>query len=80
MGRSRASACILYGMTYGGLHFVQYHTSLQYKDKIMSEDLKLNPLQRDLLRALAFEQTFIAVRAGWGSGKTSALVFAISAD
>jgi hypothetical protein len=43
----------------------------------MSEDLQLNPLQRDLLRALAYEQTFIAVRAGWGSGKTSALVFAI---
>ena len=39
----------------------------------------LNPLQRDLLRALAHEQTFIAVRAGWGSGKTSALVFAILA-
>jgi len=42
-------------------------------------DPKLNPLQRDLLRALATEQTFIAVRAGWGSGKTSALVFAILA-
>ena len=39
--------------------------------------MKLNPLQKDLVRALVDEETFIAVRAGWGSGKTSALVFGL---
>ena len=39
--------------------------------------MKLNPLQKDLVRSLVDEETFIAVRAGWGSGKTSALVFGL---
>ena len=39
--------------------------------------MRLNPLQKDLVGALVDEETFIAVRAGWGSGKTSALVFGL---
>ena len=39
--------------------------------------IKLNPLQLDLIGALLRQETMIAVRAGWGSGKTSALVFAL---
>lgn len=39
--------------------------------------IKLNPLQLDLISALLRQETMIAVRAGWGSGKTSALVFAL---
>jgi hypothetical protein len=38
-------------------------------------ELKLNPLQIDLIDKLIYSHDpFIAVRAGWGSGKTSALV------
>jgi hypothetical protein len=41
-------------------------------------ELKLNPLQIDLIDKLIYSHDpFIAVRAGWGSGKTSALVFAL---
>ena len=41
-------------------------------------ELKLNPLQVDLIDRLIYsDDPFIAVRAGWGSGKTSALVFAL---
>ncbi len=41
-------------------------------------NIKLNPLQVELINRLLFsEDKIIAVRAGWGSGKTSALVFAI---
>lgn len=41
-------------------------------------ELKLNPLQIDLIDQLLYsDDPFIAVRAGWGSGKTSALVFAL---
>ena len=41
-------------------------------------ELKLNPLQIDLIDQLLYSgEPFIAVRAGWGSGKTSALVFAL---
>lgn len=41
-------------------------------------ELKLNPLQIDLIDKLIYSNDpFIAVRAGWGSGKTSALVFAL---
>ena len=37
--------------------------------------LNLNPLQVDLIDKLIYSnEPFIAVRAGWGSGKTSALV------
>ena len=40
--------------------------------------LNLNPLQVDLIDKLIYSSDpFIAVRAGWGSGKTSALVFAL---
>jgi len=40
--------------------------------------VKLNPLQLELLEAITRQQTMVAVRAGWGSGKTSALVFALA--
>lgn len=41
--------------------------------------LKLNDLQKELVsRLLLSNENFIAVRAGWGSGKTSALVFALA--
>lgn len=40
--------------------------------------IKLNDLQIDLIDKLLFsEESFIAVRAGWGSGKTSAIVFSL---
>ena len=42
--------------------------------------MKLNDLQMSLIKALLLSNdNFIAVRAGWGSGKTSALVFALAA-
>jgi hypothetical protein len=42
--------------------------------------MKLNDLQMSLIKALLLSaDNFIAVRAGWGSGKTSALVFALAA-
>lgn len=42
--------------------------------------MKLNDLQLSLIKALLLsDDNFIAVRAGWGSGKTSALVFALAA-
>ena len=37
----------------------------------------LNPLQQEVIDALAQGDRYIAVRAGWGSGKTSTLVFAL---
>ena len=41
--------------------------------------LNLNELQLTLIkRLLLSDDNFIAVRAGWGSGKTSALVFALA--
>jgi len=41
--------------------------------------LKLNELQATLIkRLLVSDDHFISVRAGWGSGKTSALVFALA--
>ena len=40
--------------------------------------IKLNPLQLELIEAITRQQTMVAVRAGWGSGKTSALVFALA--
>jgi hypothetical protein len=46
----------------------------------MINNLVLNPLQREIIdRLLTTPDNYIAVRAGWGSGKTSALVFAILA-
>jgi hypothetical protein len=39
--------------------------------------LILNPLQQEVIDALAQGDRYIAVRAGWGSGKTSALVLCL---
>ncbi len=39
--------------------------------------INLNPLQRDLLRAIVRQDVYISVRGGWGSGKTSGLVLAL---
>ena len=39
--------------------------------------LSLNPLQQDIIGAIRREERIIAARCGWGSGKTSALVFSI---
>jgi hypothetical protein len=45
----------------------------------MMTKLKLNELQATLIkRLLVSDDHFISVRAGWGSGKTSALVFALA--
>lgn len=38
--------------------------------------LTLNELQADIIEAVTREQPVVAVRAGWGSGKTSGVVFA----
>lgn len=40
-------------------------------------DLVLNPLQRAIIKSILSEDRIIAARCGWGSGKTSALVFAL---
>ena len=37
----------------------------------------LNELQRKIIKAIRREDKIIAARCGWGSGKTSALVFAL---
>lgn len=37
----------------------------------------LNPLQEQVIASLASGATYVAIRAGWGSGKTTALVFGI---
>ena len=42
----------------------------------MSE-IKLNPLQLEIIRSITRKDKVIAARCGWGSGKTSALVFSI---
>ena len=43
-------------------------------------DVKLNSLQIDLLNKVLFTtDSYVAVRAGWGSGKTSAIVFSLLA-
>ena len=42
----------------------------------MSE-IKLNPLQLEIMRGITRKDKVIAARCGWGSGKTSALVFSI---
>ncbi len=42
----------------------------------MSE-IKLNPLQLEIMRSITRKDKVIAARCGWGSGKTSALVFSI---
>ena len=39
--------------------------------------LSLNPLQQDIIGAIRREERVISARCGWGSGKTSALVFSL---
>ena len=39
--------------------------------------LKLNPLQSEIISRITNEDKIIAARCGWGSGKTSALVFSL---
>ena len=39
--------------------------------------IKLNKLQRHIIRAIDNEQEVIAARCGWGSGKTAALIFSL---
>jgi hypothetical protein len=39
--------------------------------------LELNELQRNIISRIRLEDKIIAARCGWGSGKTSALVFAL---
>jgi hypothetical protein len=40
-------------------------------------DIKLNSLQLEIISKITDEEKIIAARCGWGSGKTSALVFSI---
>ncbi len=40
-------------------------------------DIKLNPLQLEIISRITDDQKIIAARCGWGSGKTSAWVFSI---
>ena len=40
-------------------------------------DLKLNELQRHIIAGIRKKDKVIAARCGWGSGKTSGLVFAL---
>ncbi len=39
--------------------------------------LQLNPLQAEIISRITIEDKIISARCGWGSGKTSALVFSI---
>ena len=40
-------------------------------------EIKLNPLQLEIIRGITRKDKVISARCGWGSGKTSALVFSI---
>ena len=40
-------------------------------------ELKLNDLQKDVIKAIRSGHKMIGIRGGWGCGKTSALVFAL---
>ena len=40
-------------------------------------EIKLNPLQLEIIKGITRKDKVIAARCGWGSGKTSALVFSI---
>ena len=40
-------------------------------------NLRLNPLQEQVIAALMAGHVYLAIRAGWGSGKTAALVLAV---
>ena len=40
-------------------------------------EIKLNELQLNIINAISRKDKVIAARCGWGSGKTSALVFSI---
>lgn len=53
---------------------------MQKRKVLKMTDVKLNPLQIDLLNKVLFtNDSYVAVRAGWGSGKTSAIVFSLLA-
>ena len=43
----------------------------------MMTNIKLNELQLNIINAISRKDKVIAARCGWGSGKTSALVFSI---
>ena len=42
-----------------------------------SKDFILNDLQREIIRGIRRKDKVIAARCGWGSGKTSSLIFAL---
>ena len=42
-----------------------------------SKDFILNDLQREIIRGIRRKDKIIAARCGWGSGKTSSLIFAL---
>ena len=44
---------------------------------MMLAGVTLNPLQEQIIAAMMAGQSYIGIRAGWGSGKTSGLVLAI---
>ena len=41
------------------------------------KELILNDLQREIIKGLRRREKIIAARCGWGSGKTSSLIFAL---
>jgi hypothetical protein len=41
------------------------------------KEIKLNPLQLEIIKGITRKDKIVAARCGWGSGKTSALVFSI---
>ena len=41
------------------------------------KDFILNDLQREIIRGIRRKDKIIAARCGWGSGKTSSLIFAL---
>ena len=45
--------------------------------KEASKDFILNDLQREIIRGIRRKDKIIAARCGWGSGKTSSLIFAL---
>ena len=48
-----------------------------HRSKSLTMSLDLNPLQAAIIGAIRREDRVISARCGWGSGKTSALVFAL---
>ena len=39
--------------------------------------IKLNPLQKEMIKAIRREDKLISIQSGWGAGKSSGLVFAL---